>query len=117
MKNALLGLLLLYPLSAVWAQLQPANEAGVTLGHFHTTVRDVDASEKFLTTLGGKAITIDQTRVMKFPGVFGFLTKGAPTGGTYGSVVNHVGFLVQNDEETIAQWKGAGINAEYLPSA
>jgi len=117
MKKALLGLLLLCPLSAVRAQLQPANEAGVTLSHFHTIVRDVDASEKFWTTLGGKVITIDKTRVMKFPGVFIFLTKGTPTGGTYGSVVNHVGFLVPNDEETIAKWKAAGVNAEYLPSA
>jgi catechol 2,3-dioxygenase-like lactoylglutathione lyase family enzyme len=117
MKNALLGLLLLCPLSAVWAQLQPANEAGVTLGHFHTIVRDVDASEKFWTTLGGKAITIDQTRVMKFPGVFVFLIKGTPTGGTYGSVVNHVGFIVPNDEESVARWKAAGVHAEYLPSA
>ncbi len=74
MKEALLGLLLLCPSSVLWAQLQPANEAGVTLGHFHTIVRDVAASEKFWTTLGGKAITIDKTRVMKFPGVFIFLT-------------------------------------------
>jgi catechol 2,3-dioxygenase-like lactoylglutathione lyase family enzyme len=117
MKRLLLGVLLLAPSSAVWAQLQPPNDAGVTLGHFHTVVRDVDASEKFWTTLGGKAITIDKTRVMKFPGVFIFLTKGTPTGGTYGSVVNHVGFLVPNDEEAIAKWKAAGVPAEYLPSA
>jgi catechol 2,3-dioxygenase-like lactoylglutathione lyase family enzyme len=89
--------------SVSWAQLQPVNEAGVTLGHFHTIVRDVAASEKFWTTLGGQAITIDKTRVMKFPGVFVFLTQGTPTGGSYGSVVNHVGFMVPN--------------AQYLPSA
>jgi len=117
MKKVLRGLLLLCSTTAVWARLLPPNEAGVTLGQFHTIVRDVAASEKFWTTLGGKAITIDKTRVMKFPGVFIFLTKGTPAGGSYGSVVNHVGFLVQNDEEAIAKWKAAGVNAEYLPSA
>jgi catechol 2,3-dioxygenase-like lactoylglutathione lyase family enzyme len=117
MKRVFLRLLLLCWSSTVWAQLQPPNGAGVTLGHFHMIVRDMDASVNFWTTLGGKAITIDGTRVMKFPGVFIFLTKGTPTGGTYGSVVNHVGFMVPNDEESVAKWKAAGVNAEYLPSA
>ena len=117
MNKALFGLLMYCASQVGWAQLQPANDAGVTLGHFHAIVRDVDASEKFWTTLGGKTITIDKTRVMKVPGVFIFLTKGTPKGGSYGSVINHVGFLVQNDEETIAKWKAAGVHAEYLPSA
>src|SRR5258708_16745576 len=117
MKRVLHSLLLVCLSSTVWAQLQLPNGAGVTLGHFHTIVGNVDASEDFWTTLGGKVITIDKTRVMKFPGVFIFLTKGTPTGGTYGSVVNHVGFIVPNDEESVARWKAAGVRAEYLPSA
>jgi len=36
---------------------------------------------------------------MKFPGVFVFLTKGTPSGGTYGSVVNHVGFMVRTTKK------------------
>src|SRR5260370_42047655 len=54
---------------------------------------------------------------MKFPGGFIFLTKGNTAGGTYGSVVNQVGFMVPSDEEAIAKWKAAGVHAEYLPSA
>jgi catechol 2,3-dioxygenase-like lactoylglutathione lyase family enzyme len=107
----------LWPLAISWAQLQPPNEAGVALGHFHTVVRDVAATKRFWMTLGGSATTIDGTDVMKFPGVFVFLTKGEPVGGSYGSVVNHVGFMVPNDEEAIAKWKADGVTAEYLPSA
>ena len=87
------------------------------MGHFHTLVRDVAAAKKFWTSLGGTAITIDGTDVMKFPGVFVFLAKGEPSGGSYGSVINHVGFMVPNDEEAIAAWKAEGVTAEYLPSA
>jgi len=99
------------------AQLETPNEAGVSLGHFHTIVRDVDAAKRFWTTLGGRAMKIDETDVIKFPGVFIFLTKGSPSAGSYGSVVNHVGFLVPNDEEAIANWKAAGVIAERVPSA
>jgi len=108
---------MLWPPAASWAQLQPPNEAGVTLGHFHTVVRDVSATKKFWTSLGGKSVPIEGTEVMKFPGVFVFLTQGTPSGGSYGSVVNHVGFMVPNDEEAIAKWKTEGVTAEYLPSA
>ena len=49
--------------------------------------------------------------------MFVFLTKGEPSGGSYGSVINHVGFMVPNDEEAIARWRAAGVTAEYFPSA
>ena len=32
-----------------------------------------------------------------------------PTGGTDGTVVNHVGFIVQNVQESVAKWKAAGV--------
>ena len=112
-----LSLVALWPAAVSWAQLRPPNEAGVTLGHFHTVVSDVAATKRFWISLGAKSVTIDGTEVMKFPGVFIFLTRGAPSGGSYGSVVNHIGFMVPNDEEAIAKWKAAGVIAEYLPSA
>jgi catechol 2,3-dioxygenase-like lactoylglutathione lyase family enzyme len=36
---------------------------------------------------------------------------GAPpaSGGTVGSVINHVGFIVQNTQEAVAKWKAAGV--------
>ena len=46
-----------------------------------------------------------------FPGVFVHLNlgTGAGTGGSQGSVVNHVGFIVNNVQEQVAKWKAAGI--------
>jgi len=113
---SVLCLVVLWPFAISWAQLEPPNPAGVALGHFHTIVRDVEATKKFWTTLGGRAIKIDEADVVKFPGVFIFLTQGTPSGGTYGSVVNHVKFLLPNPPEAIAKWKAAGVTAEHLTS-
>src|SRR5262249_9104336 len=93
------------------AQLRAPNDAGVTLGHWHTIVTDVEASKKFWTILGGTALKIDGVDVMKFPGVFIFLTKGTPTAGSRGSVVDHIGFGVADPEISIAKWKSQGVKA------
>src|SRR5262249_20768781 len=54
--------------------------------------------------------------IVKFPGVAVFLHQRegtpAPTGGTAGTVINHVGFLVPNVQEAIAKWKAAGVPVE-----
>ena len=84
----------LWPAGTSSAQLSPPNAAGVAMGHLHYHVRDVAANKKFWIALGGRPITIGATEVMKFPDVLVFLTPGESTGGTEGSVVNHVAFRV-----------------------
>jgi catechol 2,3-dioxygenase-like lactoylglutathione lyase family enzyme len=46
-----------------------------------------------------------------FPGVYINLNLGTEKGdgGTPGSVVNHVGFIVNNVQERVADWKAAGV--------
>src|SRR5947199_7084340 len=48
-----------------------------------------------------------------FPGVVVNLNPGQPgpppTGGSQGSVVNHVGFVVNNVQEQVAKWKANGV--------
>jgi catechol 2,3-dioxygenase-like lactoylglutathione lyase family enzyme len=110
------GIAMVLPLAPAWAQLEAPNEAGVSFGHVHTIVRDVEATKKFWTTLGGQAIKIDGTDAMKFPGVFIFLTKGKPIAGSYGSVVNHVKFLVPDVDQSVAKWKAGGATAEAVIS-
>jgi catechol 2,3-dioxygenase-like lactoylglutathione lyase family enzyme len=109
----LLTLAISYP---AWAQIAAPNEAGVAFGHFHTIVRDVDATKKFWITLGGTPLKIDGTEVVKFPAVFVFLTQGFPSGGSFGSVVNHVKFLVPDVDQAVAQWKERGAIAEAVHS-
>ena len=79
-----------------WAQLSAPNAAGVAMGHLHYHVKDVEANRKFWTALGASPAKQGTTEVMKLPGVLIFLTQAPSSGGTNGSVVNHVAFRVQS---------------------
>ena len=76
------------------AQLSQPNASGVAMGHLHYRVKDVEANKRFWVALGGQALHIGSTDVVRFPGVLVFLTPGESSGGTEGSVVNHVAFRV-----------------------
>jgi extradiol dioxygenase family protein/catechol 2,3-dioxygenase-like lactoylglutathione lyase family enzyme len=95
-----------------WGQAFPPNEAGVTMGHWHLNSRDIEASKKIFVAMGGTAIKPGDFEIVRFPGVAVYLhlrPGAAPAaGGTVGSVVNHVGFIVQNVQESAARWKAAG---------
>jgi catechol 2,3-dioxygenase-like lactoylglutathione lyase family enzyme len=79
---------------AALAQLASPNKAGVSMGHLHYHVRDVEANKRFWIALGGTPDTIGDVVVVKFPDVVVFLAQGDSTGGTEGSIVNHVAFRV-----------------------
>src|SRR5258708_18889900 len=122
MKTMIAGLAFAFTIAATAAGAQPVayppNEAGVNMGHWHLNSKDAEVNKKFFVALGGRVIKRGDNEVVLFPGVVVFLTRGqgaVPTGGTAGTVVNHVGFLVRNVQESLAKWKAAGIQGE--PSA
>jgi catechol 2,3-dioxygenase-like lactoylglutathione lyase family enzyme len=78
------------------AQLASPNKAGVSMGHLHYVVKDVEANKRFWIALGGTPIDRGGDVLVRFPDVLVTLTKGESTGGTEGSVVNHVAFRVQS---------------------
>lgn len=80
------------------------------MGHLHYRVRDVEANKKFWITLGGTPIEIAGATVLRFPDVFVFLEQGESSGGTEGSVVNHVAFRVP----TLAAVEAAGLTVQRL---
>jgi catechol 2,3-dioxygenase-like lactoylglutathione lyase family enzyme len=98
---------------SAWAQPMPFNEAGVTMGHWHLNSRDVEANKKIFVGMGGIAMKPGDFEIVQFPGVIVNLhlrPGSAPsTGPTEGTVVNHVGFIVQNVQESVARWKAAGV--------
>jgi hypothetical protein len=101
MKTTVLAALLVAStLAAGTAMAQPApfNEVGVTMGHWHFISKDPAANQKLFTSMGGKALTVGGQPVMMFPGNYINLTLGSEKGegGSQGSVINHVGFVVNN---------------------
>jgi len=113
MKALIAGLFLASTVMAGTAAAQPApyNDVGVTMGHWHVISRDVEANKKLFLGMGGKLFMPGGAPVMMFPGVYINLTLGQEKGdgGSQGSVVNHVGFVVNNVQEQVAQWKAAGV--------
>jgi hypothetical protein len=111
---SILSVAVLWVVVPSWAQLSSPNDAGVVMGHLHLNSRDVEASKKFWTELGGTPMNKGPFTIMKFPGVLVFLNLTAPTpstGGSEGSVVNHVGFNVPNVQASLAKWQAAGLKA------
>ena len=95
------------------AQLAPPNAAGVTMGHIHLFVKDVDAQKKFWTaTMGGSVVQNGPLMLIQFPGVYIMLRQADPTGPPAGSIVNHFGFAWRDLPTTLAKWKADGVEIE-----
>src|SRR5215469_12328150 len=110
----ILSAMLFLSASSAWPQAFPPNAVGVTMGHWHLNSRDIDANRKIFVAMGGTAMKAGAFDVVRFPGVLVYLhlAPGADksNGGTVGSVVNHVGFIVPNVQQAVAKWKAAGVN-------
>jgi catechol 2,3-dioxygenase-like lactoylglutathione lyase family enzyme len=110
---SVVGLAVMIASGAPRAQTAPPNDAGVSFGHVHLVVKDLEANKQFWTTLGatpGKALGTNE--VMKIPNMLVLYRQGEPKGGSVGSIVNHIGLKVPNAQEALARWKAAGLRTE-----
>jgi catechol 2,3-dioxygenase-like lactoylglutathione lyase family enzyme len=84
----------------------------VVYGHHHFNTTDMASQKRFyVETLGGtlKTVGTNDLEVITFPNVFLFFRPmQAPTGGTIGSTVNHIGFSVPDLKPVVAKLKAAG---------
>ena len=112
-KTGFVALLCAFTLVASTAAAQPApyNDVGVTMGHWHIASKDVEANKKLFLAMGGKLFMPAGNPLIMFPGIYINLNLGTEKGDgeTVGSVVNHVGFIVDNVQKRVAQWKAAGV--------
>jgi catechol 2,3-dioxygenase-like lactoylglutathione lyase family enzyme len=92
------------------AQVLPFNEAGVTMGHHHIMVADVDTQRKiWVDALGGEPSGNPPLLFVKFPGVFLILSSGKGTEGTKGSAIDHFAFNVKDLRGTRAKLAALGV--------
>ncbi|MGA2715612.1 MAG: VOC family protein [Bryobacteraceae bacterium] len=95
------------------AQLAPPNDAGVTMGHVHLNVKNMEAQTKFWTEMmGGKAVKNENLAMIQFPGVFIILRQMDPSAPPAGSIVDHFGFVYKDLPAAIAKWQAAGLKVE-----
>jgi catechol 2,3-dioxygenase-like lactoylglutathione lyase family enzyme len=115
MKRAFLSHILavavLFSASAARAQVLTTADP-VVYGHHHLNTTNMEAQKKFyVETLGGTLMKIGQNQqeVIAFPGVLMFFRPmQAPTGGTIGTTVNHIGFSVPDLKPVVAKIKANG---------
>jgi catechol 2,3-dioxygenase-like lactoylglutathione lyase family enzyme len=108
--SALVCAILLLPAASSRAQLASPNAEGVAMGHLHYVVRDVDANRRFWVALGGASRESGGAHAVAFPDVLVVLSQGEPSGGSNGSVVNHVAFKVRS----LAALETAGLKVTYV---
>jgi catechol 2,3-dioxygenase-like lactoylglutathione lyase family enzyme len=105
---AVLGLAAAVPASA---QLTAAKDAPMAYGHHHLNVSNVEATKKFLVEgLGGTAIKIgtNNAEIVRFPNVLVFMRAQAPTAGSKGTTVDHIGFSVPSLRAAVDRVKAGG---------
>ena len=111
--------------SPAYAQLAVPNDAGLTYGHVHLNVTDVELHKQLWVDHFGGVVTQKGPLVaVRLPNFLIALSAREPTGPSQGSVMDHFGFKVRNMEKFLAKWRAAGrtvdsefTGAEGLPNA
>src|SRR3954468_19529692 len=94
------------------AQLAQPADSGVVMGHLHLAVKNLDAQRTFWAALGGTPVQNGALALIQFPGTFVMLRQAQPTGGTVGSAIKPVGFLVKDMSSWMGGGQAAGVKME-----
>jgi catechol 2,3-dioxygenase-like lactoylglutathione lyase family enzyme len=85
------------PSHAAFAQLAPLNQSGVTLGHVHLLVPDIEAHKKlWIDVLGAQVAYTGKLEFLKIPGMIILLIKGQPSQTAGDPTVDHFALAVRN---------------------
>jgi catechol 2,3-dioxygenase-like lactoylglutathione lyase family enzyme len=96
-----------------YAQLAPPNAAGVTYGHVHLNVADIEVQKKLWVEQFGAVISIKgPLTVAKLPGMLIAFSKAEPTGGNDGTAMDHFGLKVRDLAATLQTWRAAGYQVQ-----
>lgn len=105
--------------SADSTQLTLAKDNAIVYGHHHLNVANIAEAKKFwVDTLGGTSVKTGPIEMVRFPNAWIVFTQRAPTGGSKGTTVNHIGFWVPSVRKMIDKVKAAGypiITREEMP--
>lgn len=91
------------------AQLAPPNAAGITYGHVHLSVKDIDVHKKLWVDHFGGVVTQKGTlTAVRLPGMLIAFRGTAPSGPSEGTAMDHFGFKVRDLAEVLNGWRAAG---------
>ena len=126
MKKLILALALLLAVAGpARAQLSPMNAAGITYGHVHLNVSDIEVQKKlWIDIFGGVWVQKGPLMTVKFPNMLIAFQARKPEGPSQGTVMDHFGFKVKSMPDMLAAVRAAGYTvtqeftgAEGFPNA
>jgi catechol 2,3-dioxygenase-like lactoylglutathione lyase family enzyme len=113
MKWFLIASLTLSLAPSAYAQLAPPNAAGVSMGHIHLNVANVEVQQKlWVDQFGAVPLQKEGFAGVKLPGMLIFFRQQTPTGGSVGTVLDHFGLKIRNLAEALQRWRAAGYAVE-----
>jgi catechol 2,3-dioxygenase-like lactoylglutathione lyase family enzyme len=118
MRLLLTAALVLFVAAPAAAQLAPPNAAGITYGHVHLSVKDIEVHKKLWVDHFGGVVTQKGTlTAVRLPGML-IAFRGAGTGPSEGTAMDHFGFKVRNLAEVLKGWRDAGykVTQEFIGS-
>lgn len=91
------------------AQLAAPNESGMTYGHVHLNVSDMDLHKQiWVDHFDGVVVEKGPLTAIRLPNMVVALTDRAPTAAMQETVMDHFGFKVRNMATFLAKWRAAG---------
>ena len=113
MRPLLMTALMLTIAGPARAQLSAPNAAGITFGHVHVNVKDIELHKKlWVEHFGGVVVQKGTLTAIKFPNMPIAFRQAEPTGPSQGTVVDHFGFKVRNIAEALRGWRAAGYEVQ-----
>lgn len=95
------------------AQVAPYNEDGMTFGHVHLNVSDLEAHEElWVEHFGGEVVERGPLTAIKWPDMILILSEREPTAGSMSTVMDHFGFKVHDLDPYLESWRDAGLEVQ-----
>jgi len=95
------------------AQVAPYNEDGMTFGHVHLNVSDLEAHKAlWVEQFGGEVVERGPLTAIKWPDMILILSEREPTAGSMSTVMDHFGFKVRDIEPFLESWREAGLEVQ-----
>ena len=110
MRTLAAGAFATLSLCVAYGQVVGPNSEGVSMGHLHMNAKDPEVQKKFwVDVIGATPAKLGGLDVLRIPGAIIFINKTAPSGGTEGTVINHVGVKVRDLPAVLAKVEAAQI--------
>ena len=92
------------------AQLASPNDSGVTFGHVHLNVSDIEEHKQiWVDHFNGTIVEKGSHSVIKLPNMLITLTQQKPTMDSIETAMHHFGFKVRRMDKFLDKWRADGL--------